>query len=95
MKITLKPKTDLGKFSVGLNSFFLFVIAIYVLCVWLLNVLTFESHLWEVTEIIVFPLSIIGFIAGIRAIKENKEHSGLVFLSILIGLCTILYIVLN
>jgi multidrug efflux pump subunit AcrB len=95
MKITLKPKTDLGKFSVGLNSFFLFVIAIYVLCVWLLNVLTFESYLWEVTEIIVFPLSIIGFIVGIRAIKENKEHSGLVFLSILIGLCTILYIVLN
>jgi multidrug efflux pump subunit AcrB len=95
MKITLKPKTDLGKFSVGLNSFFLFVIAIYVLCVWLLNVLTFESYLWEVTEIIVFPLSVIGFIVGIRAIKENKEHSGLVFLSILIGLCTILYIVLN
>ncbi|MDF2609874.1 MAG: hypothetical protein K0R92_1348 [Lachnospiraceae bacterium] len=92
MKITLKPQTDLGKFSVGLNTVFLFVITIYVLSALAFKILTFESHWWELTEIIVFPLSIIGFIVGIRAIKENKENSGLVFLSILIGLCTILYI---
>lgn len=93
MKITVKPKTSLGKFSVGLNTFFLILSLIYFLLVNVLDVIAKGPKWWSLFEIVAFPFSMLGFLIGVRAVRETDERSGFVFLSILIGLITILYVI--
>lgn len=104
MKITLLPKTQLGKWSVGLTIFFLLLITTFVICVYVLKIPIFVSDWWNstalvaflnLTILIAFPLDIIAFFTGIRAVRKNKERSVLVFLSILIGLCVILFLIFH
>ena len=90
----IKPKTKLGKWSVWLNAFFLIVIAISIILVKVLRILNFDDHWWDVTVPIIFSASIVAFILGIIAIKK-KDHSVLVYLSVVIGLLTILFIPLH
>ena len=89
------PKTKLGKWSVGLNAFFLIAIAISCVLVLILKILNFDDHWWDITVAIAFPASIIALITGILAVRKYKERSVLVFLSILIGVCTILFLLLH
>jgi len=89
------PKTKLGKWSVGLNAFFLIAIAISCVLVFILKILNFDDHWWDITVAVAFPASIIALITGILAIRKYKERSVLVFLSIIIGVCTILFILLH
>jgi hypothetical protein len=90
----LKPKTKLGKWSVYLNIFFLIVILISVILVKLLGVLNFGDRWWDIT-VLVFISPIIALIIGIIDIKKNKEHSFLVYLSILISILVILFVLLH
>ena len=89
------PKTTLGKWSAGLNAFFLIAITVSIVAVELLKILSFDDHWWDVTVAVSFPASIIAFFTGIIAVTKNKERSILVILSIIIGLCTILFIPLH
>src|SRR4030042_3638932 len=89
------PNTKAGKWSVGLNAFFLIVIAASLVFVKILKILSFDDHWWDVTVGVAFPASIIALITGILAVRKNKERSLLVFLSILIGLCVILFIIFH
>ena len=89
------PKTKLGKWSVGLNACFLMVIAASLVFVLILKILSFDDHWWDVTVAVAFPASIIALITGILAVKKYEERSVLVNLSILVGLCTILFILLH
>lgn len=95
MKIDIMPKTRLGKWSVGLNAFFLIVITISIISVNVLGLLSYDDHWWDVTVPIVFSASIVAFILGIIAVIKNKERSTLVYISIIIGLLTILFIFLH
>jgi len=89
------PNTKLGKWSVGLNAFFLTAIAASCALVLILKILNFDDHWWDMTVAVAFPASIIAFITGIIAVSKYKERSVLVFLSILVGVCTILFILLH
>lgn len=89
------PKTVLGKWSVGLNAFFLIAIAISIVSVKLLKVLSFGDHWWDVTVAVIFPASLVALVIGIIAVKKYKDHSILVTLSIIIGFCTLLFIPLH
>ncbi|MCX6797464.1 MAG: hypothetical protein NTX98_03250 [Candidatus Doudnabacteria bacterium] len=89
------PKTTLGKWSVGLNAFFLIVIAASIVSVKILKILSFDDRWWDVTVGIAFPASIVALITGIVAVRKNKERSVLVRLSILVGLCTILFLLFH
>ena len=89
------PNTKTGKWSVGLNAFFLIAIAISCVLVFILKILNFDDHWWDITVAVAFPASIIALITGILAIRKYKERSVLVFLSIIIGVCTILFILLH
>jgi hypothetical protein len=89
------PKTKLGEWSVGLNSFFLIAIVVSLVLVKVLKILSFDNHWWDVTVGIIFPASIIALITGILAVVKNKERSAWVNLSILIGVCTILFLFLH
>ena len=89
------PKTHLGKWSVGLNAFFLIAVAASVFLVNILGVLSYDDHWWDVTVPLTFTASIVGFIFGIIAIFKNKESSVLVYASVIVGLLTILFIPLH
>ena len=89
------PKTTLGKWSVGLNAFFLIAIATSLVLAVILKVLSFDDRWWDVTAAVAFPASIIALMAGIIAVKKYKDRSVLVFLSILIGVGTTLFIPLH
>jgi energy-converting hydrogenase Eha subunit A len=95
MKIGFMPKTKLGKWSVGLNTFFLVAVATSCVLVLVLKILSFDDHWWDMTVAVAFPASIIALVTGLLAIKKYEERSILVNLSILVGLCTILFIPLH
>lgn len=88
-------KTALGKWSVGLNAFFLIAITASVVLALVLKVLNFDDHWWDVTVGVTFPASIIAFITGILAVGRYKERSVLVYLSIFVGICTVLFALLH
>ena len=87
--------TKLGKWSVGLNIFFLVVITASIILVKALRILNFEDRWWDVTVGVVFPVEIIAFITGIIALRKNKDRSRWVFLSIYMGIGTILFVLLH
>ena len=89
------PKTRSGKWSVGLNAFFLIAVATSCVLVLILKILNFDDHWWDVTVAVSFPASIVALITGIIAVRKYKERSILVTLSIIIGLCTLLFIPLH
>ncbi len=89
------PKTTLGKWSVGLNAFFLIAVATSCMLVLVLRILNFDDHWWDVTVAVSFPASIIALIIGIVAVRKYEERSVLVYLSIFVGVCTVLFILLH
>ena len=90
----IKPETKLGKWSIGLNLFFLITIIISIILVNGLRILSYDDSWWDVTVPIVFLASIVGFILGITAIRKN-DHSILVYSSVVVGLLAILFIPLH
>lgn len=91
----LKPQTKLGKWSVGLNAFFLIIIATSIISVNVLGILSYDDHWWDVTVPTIFFASTVAFILGIIAIIKNKERSVFVYISVTIGLLAILFIPLH
>ena len=91
----IMPVTPSGKWSVGLNAFFLVTITTSCVFVLLLKILNFDDHWWDVTVAIAFPASIIALIIGIIAVRKDKERSVLVNISIFVGVCTVLFILLH
>jgi len=89
------PKTRSGKWSVWLNAFFLIVIIISIILVNVLGLLSYDDYWWDVTVPLVFFASITAFILGIIAIRKNKEHSALVYISVIVGLLSILFILFH
>ena len=88
------PKTSLGKWSVGLNAFFLIVIAISILLVKVFGILSFDDHWWDVT-VLVFLAPIIALFTSVKAIRKKNEPSVLVHLSIYFSILVILFLLLH
>lgn len=89
------PKTRSGEWSVWLNVFFLTVIVISIILVNVLGLLSYDDHWWDVTAPLAFFASIAAFILGIIAIRKNKERSVFVYISVVMGLFAILFILLH
>ncbi|RJE48805.1 MULTISPECIES: hypothetical protein [unclassified Dehalobacter] len=94
MKCCLKPQTKLGKWSVGLQALFIVVIVVSVVLVNVFEILRYEDRWWDVT-VLVFLASIAAFITGIRAVRKHKDNAILVRISIILGFCTILFLLLH
>ena len=91
----IKPETKLGKWSVGLNIFFLIIIIISIILVKMLGILYFDDRWWDITVPVAFFIEMVAFFTGIRAVRKNKERSVLVYLSILTGVCVILFVIFH
>ena len=90
----VKPQTKLGKWSVWLNACFLIVIVVSVILVNVFGILSYDDIWWDVT-VNVFLASIAAFVLGVIAIRKHKERSVLVYISVIIGLLAILFILLH
>ena len=90
----MKPQTKFGKLSVWLNAFFLIAITISIILVNVLGILSYDDHWWDVTVPILALATVTAFILGIIAIIK-KERSFLVYMSVVIGLLAILFILLH
>lgn len=95
MKTKVLPQTKLGKWSVGLNAFFLIVISISILLVNVFDLLSYDNHWWDITVLILILVAIATFVLGIIIIRINKESTILVYGSVIIGLLAILFIFLH
>jgi hypothetical protein len=73
----------------------LIAVSVSLVFVEILKVLSFDDHWWDVTVAVSFPASIIALITGIISVIKYKERSVLVYLSILIGLCLVLFILFH
>ena len=91
----LKPETKLGRWSVRLNIFFLIIIIISIILVKVFGILSFDDRWWDITVPVAFLIEMVAFFTGIRAVRKNKERSVLVYLSVIVGLLTILFILLH
>lgn len=80
MKMSLLPKTHLGKWSVGLSI--AFIILIWLKIQFGIHVMTFA----------IAALGLVGFLMGSVAIVKNKDLSILNFLPILVGSIIIIWI---
>jgi hypothetical protein len=89
------PNTLLGKWSVGLNGFFLGSVGISIVLVKGLELLSFGDRWWDITVPIIFSATIAAFVTGIRATRKYKETSVLVYVSVAIGSLSILFIFLH
>lgn len=89
------PQTPLGKWSVWLHIFFLVGVGVSVLLVNGLGFLSYDNRWWDITVPILFSASLVAFILGIRAIRKHKDSSVLVYISVGIGLLSILFIFLH
>ncbi|HCJ52250.1 MAG: hypothetical protein A2898_03330 [Candidatus Kerfeldbacteria bacterium RIFCSPLOWO2_01_FULL_48_11] len=90
-----KPKTKLGKWSVGLNTLFLIIIATSLVLVLALKKLSFNDHWWDATVPIAFLIEMVALVTGILAVKKNKERSVWIYISILTGVLVILFALLH
>ena len=89
------PTTNLGKWSVALSAFFLIAIAASVVSVVVLDILSFDDKWWDATVAITFPASIVALATGIVAITKDRDRSVSVYLSVFVGVCTVLFIFLH
>lgn len=106
MKLPLKPSTKLGKWSVSLQIIFLAVLFVPLFLVFGLKVLSFDNAptfgfmgedaltWWDPTVGILGILSLAAFISGIGALLK-KDRSLLVFISVGIGICMVLFVLLH
>ena len=86
------PETKLGRWSVGLNAFFLLAMITGCVLVLGLKVSSFDNHWWDVTAAVAFPASLVAFVLGIIAVAKFRENSVLVKLSIAVGALFILFL---
>lgn len=81
MKITLLPKSLLGKWSLGLSV--VFIVLIWLKIQYSIHIMTFA----------IAALGLAGFITSIISIFKIKDRSILNFLPILVGLIIVFWIV--
>lgn len=89
------PNNRLGQWSLGLTIFFLLLIIVFFAFM-SMGLVTFdEGHWWDITVGVAVPVEIIAFILSIMAVRKTNERSVLVYVSIGIGICVILFLLLH
>jgi len=95
IKTQFLPKSSLRKWSTGLTVFFVLLITVF-LTFMSFGMVTFDQgHLWDITVAVAAPTEIIAFILSILAVKKKKERTVSVYLSLIIGACVILFLLLH
>lgn len=94
-QMPFRPITRWGKWSVGLQSFFLIGVGVAMVLVNVLGLLSYNDRWWDVTVPVLFLASFIGCIVGMGALAKQHESALLVYGSVGVGLCAFLFILLH
>lgn len=95
LKKGILPESLSGKLSVLFTAVFL-LLNIVFFTFRAFGLVTFDQgHSWDFTVGISSTAEIIAFISGIIALKKSKERSVLLLISVIIGFCVILFILLH
>ncbi|EKD24499.1 MAG: hypothetical protein ACD_80C00226G0002 [uncultured bacterium (gcode 4)] len=95
MKITFSPKTRIGKLSIGLTMLYLLLLIVFFAFM-LFGLVTFnEGHWWDLIVGVSVILILSAFITGIIAVIKSKNRSVLLYISIFIISCSILFLLLH
>lgn len=89
------PQSKVGKWSVGLNTVYLVIIAASLVLVLVLKTLSFDDRWWDITVPVAFLIAMAALYTGVRAVKKYRDRSALVYVSIITGVCTILFALLH
>lgn len=95
MKITFLPKTNLGKWTVGLIVGFFVFLTVFFLLIELGErggETIFSNLKLTIPYFIAVFLAIASFVVGIISVIKKKERSILVFLSIILGFLILLWV---
>ena len=95
MRLSILPKTSLGRWSVGLAAAFILLFAVYVVLL-LLGVLDIDRvRLIPLIAAATFGISgIAAFVTGLISVIKSKERSILVFLAVVVGLFDLAFLFL-
>jgi hypothetical protein len=88
VRITVLPKTSLGKWSVGLIAVFILFLALFIILVvsgQRGDETFFSNLLLTVPMLIAGTCGVAAFVTGLIGIIKSKERSILVFLAIFVG----------
>jgi hypothetical protein len=95
MKAIFMPKTRMSKLPVGLTMLYLLLLMVFFVFM-LFGLITFdEGHWWDWTVGISVLLITSAFITGILAVIKSKNRSVLLYISIFIISCSILFLLLH
>ena len=89
------PKMSPGKWAGALAVFFLIGAGVSILFVNGLGLLSFDDRWWDITVPIVFSAIIAAFILGILAIRKYKDSAVSLYLSVVLGLLAILFVIFH
>lgn len=92
MKISILPKSRFGRWTVGLNIFFLLSTIFFYIFAELLRIIQSDIliTIFGFTSIIA---SLSALFTGVVAVKKNKERSVMVFMAILTGFVVLVFII--
>lgn len=79
----------------GLSLLFVLIISVSLVLVLVLRLLDFGDRWWDVTVPVLFIIEMTALYSGVRAVKRYKDWSPLVYVSIVIGICTIMFVLLH
>ena len=97
MKISILPKTTLGKWSTGL-----IIVALLMVVVSIIEVVsgsrggvTFHvTSVWQITNLLVVVFAISSMVIGIMSIVKSKERSVLVYVATALGVLVVVLVLI-
>ena len=97
MKISILPKTTLGKWSTGLIIVALLMVVVSIIEVVLgsRGGVTFHvTSAWQITNLLVVVFAISSMVIGIIGIVKSKERSILVFVAAALGVLVVVLVLI-
>lgn len=89
------PERHICRWAVGLTMFFLLLIATFFVFM-SFGLVTFdEGHWWDLTVGVAAPAEITAFILSVVSIRKTNDRSVLLYLSIVVGICAVLFLLLH
>lgn len=95
MQKTILPITQAGKWAVVLTAAFVLINIIFFIFMWLGMVTFDDGDWWNITVAVSALLEISSFVLCIIVLRGKKERSLLLNISLIIGICLILFLFLH
>ncbi len=97
MRISIRPKSLLGKWSTGLIIAALLMVVVSIIEVVLGSrggVTFYVTSIWQITNLLVVVFAILSMVIGIIGIVKSKERSAFVFVATALGVLVVVLVLI-